>query len=168
MTIAGGKLTGYRKMAEETVVTACQIIGVEVSQQKEDEPIPGGDIGADLDPVVLDLGKKFNVTEDRAARLVRLYGGESEQVLQLGSDPLVTNGFVVTGEVRWALEEESAQGLEDVLYRRTRAALYKPEELDALIQPTADMMAVILGWNTDRKAREITAVRRRMEIDLPS
>ncbi|MGK0461382.1 MAG: glycerol-3-phosphate dehydrogenase, partial [Candidatus Azotimanducaceae bacterium] len=75
-------------------------------------------------------------------------------------------GTVFDGEVTWAIEEEGAQSLEDVLYRRTRAALYSPEESIELVIPVADLMASHLGWSADRRDQEVANMNRLLAADL--
>jgi len=61
---------------------------------------------------------------------------------------------------------DGALTLEDLLYRRTRAAWYTPAERDALIAPAASLMADLLGWDESRTASEIDAVRTRFASEL--
>ena len=164
VTIAGGKLTGYRKMAEDTVAEACKLMGRE-HRPSGDQLLPGGDINGSLDYEALILAQKFPMSDDRASRLVRLYGSESEQVMLLGNEPVVEDGFIMAGEILWAIEQEAASTLEDVLYRRTRAALYKPTEIEELIEPVADIMSHHLAWDEPRREQEIEGMRKRCEID---
>jgi len=166
VTIAGGKLTGYRKMAEDAVMKACEVIGFKFEQLELNDPLPGGDIGSSLRQCALDLTQSFPMADQHAERLVKLYGSESQNVLRLGNQPLLPEGYVVDGEVSWAMEEEGAQSLEDVLYRRTRAALYSPAESLELVAPVAEIMAQRLGWSEDRQAEEVAHVNKLLAADL--
>ena len=103
--------------------------------------------------------------QDQAYRLARLYGGECEAVVQLGAEPLTVDGHVVKGEIAWAMEQEFAHNLEDVLYRRTRAALYNPDEMLKIIEPAADIMAASLGWSEVKRIEELASVRKRFKAD---
>ena len=78
---------------------------------------------------------------------------------------LAEGADILKGEVLWALKYEAAHSLEDVLYRRTRAALYEPEQVPAIIEPAAELMAAELGWSTARRDAEIAAARARFEAD---
>jgi glycerol-3-phosphate dehydrogenase len=75
---------------------------------------------------------------------------------------------VLSGEVAWALQKEGAQNLEDVIYRRTRAALYQPEEAAAILPRLTDMMAAELGWAEDKKTSEIAHVMALLNADKTS
>jgi glycerol-3-phosphate dehydrogenase len=83
-----------------------------------------------------------------------------------GADLLVAGASLVEGEVDWAVDVEDALRLEDVLYRRTGAALYDPVGREALLAPVAELMARKLGWSDARRASEVAAVRERLVEDL--
>jgi glycerol-3-phosphate dehydrogenase len=165
VTIAGGKLTGYRKMAEDTVSKACQLLGPAKPVASKDTPLPGGDIAGSLHQFATNQSKKYLVSDEISGRLVRLYGSESEAVLKLGKESLAENGLVLRGEVQWAVEQEFALTLEDVLHRRTRAALFRPTELPELIEPAAEIMGDLLNWSSEKRLAEATSVRRRLKLD---
>jgi glycerol-3-phosphate dehydrogenase len=166
ITIAGGKLTGYRKMAEETVDAASRLIGAAIPHQYDDTPLPGGDFAGSVENQALLLTQTTPMMDSKAERLVGLYGTEAAQVVALGAEPLQAEGSVLRGEVLWALRHEAAQNLEDILYRRTRAALYQPAEAVAIVSPVADMMATELGWSESQKAQEIERVKVLLHADL--
>jgi glycerol-3-phosphate dehydrogenase len=98
--------------------------------------------------------------------MVGLYGAESGEVTGRGPEPLLPGASVLSGEVGWAIEVEGAATLEDVLYRRTRAALYEPSVREALVEPIAERMAERLGWGSARREQEISAARERLASEL--
>jgi glycerol-3-phosphate dehydrogenase len=62
-------------------------------------------------------------------------------------------------QVRFALDQEMALTLEDVVMRRTSLGQFgRPDP--AALEKVADMMAAHLDWNTDRKASEIASLNR--------
>ncbi len=166
ITIAGGKLTGYRKMAEDAVSKACELLGIRFEPETDDVHLPGGDLSGSLRQTVLDLTQVYPMSDAQSERLVKLYGAESQHVLALGKDAILPDSSVFTGEVHWAMQEEGAHSLEDVLYRRTRAALYSPQETSGLVEPIADLMSETLGWTEEKRAQEVTRVKRLLEADI--
>lgn len=166
ITIAGGKLTGYRKMAEDAVSKACQLLGLPFESTIADEALPGGDIPGNLRQSALDLTQVYPMHDALSERLIHLYGGEGKQVLAMGKQTLLPEGSVFTGEVRWAIHEEGATSLEDVLYRRTRAALYAPAETSQLVAPMAELMAGELGWSQQRRDAEVSHVQQLLAADI--
>lgn len=164
ITIAGGKLTGYRPMARRAVEQAASEAGLSLGPAPaEDPPLPGGDFGGDLDALATDLARSRGVDEATAARLVRLYGAEADAVAALGAGPLGSDG--IEGEVDWAVAEEGALFLEDVVYRRMRTALFARDP-HAGLEACARRMGARLGWHDGRVRQETAAVRERLEADV--
>jgi glycerol-3-phosphate dehydrogenase len=121
VTIVGGKLTTYRRMAEDTV----NALG-----------LPGGPCVTRSLPL-LGAGSRAELAAINApARLVRRYGTEAAAVAALIADdpelaaPLAPSVRVLGAEVVWALRAEGALDIDDILERRTRLSLV-PEDAQA-------------------------------------
>jgi len=168
ITIAGGKLTGYRKMGEQVVAQIASALGRAVAERSVDDeaPLPGGDFDGDVEALAARLAAAHALDARIAGRLARLYGSEAEAVVERGREPIVPGAAVLTGEVDHALAVEAAVTLADVVYRRTRAGLYDPDARDAMVAPTAARMAARLAWSAERTTQEITAVREQLAADL--
>jgi glycerol-3-phosphate dehydrogenase len=166
ITIAGGKLTGFRTMAATVLDFVAKKLGRSLAPGPGPDPIPGGDLSSSLDDHAASVMTATGVERALADRLVRLYGEEASQVMNMGEHPIVPNGRVVAGEVSWAVDVDGALTLEDLIYRRTRAAWYTPAERDALIDPAASLMADRLGWDEVRTADEVESVRARFASEL--
>ncbi len=167
VTIAGGKLTGYRPMARLTLDRAAEACGLRPAPPPAEEaPLPGGDFEGALAPLEAELRRTLGVSEPAAARLARLYGTEAGAVAARGAAPLAPGARTLEGEVEHAVLVEGAARLEDVLYRRTRAALYELGAREALLAPMAARMAALLGWDDARRESEQDACRARLAHDL--
>lgn len=166
ITIAGGKLTGFRTMAMTVLDFVAEQQGRSLGPSPGPDPIPGGDLTSSLDAHAASVAAAVGVEQPLVDRLVRLYGNETSEVLAFGHEPLVPGGRVVAGEVDWAVQVDGALTLEDLVYRRTRAAWYTPAERDALIDPAASLMADLLGWDESRTTAETEAVRTRFASEL--
>ncbi len=166
ITIAGGKLTGFRTMAMTVLDFVAERLGRSLGPSPGPEPIPGGDLSSSLDAHAASVAATAGVEQAVVDRLVRLYGSETSQVLAMGHQSIVPGGRVVDGEVGWAVQVDGALTLEDLVYRRTRAAWYTPAEREALVAPAAEMMADQLGWDEARTASEIESVRARYASEL--
>ncbi|MXW59048.1 MAG: glycerol-3-phosphate dehydrogenase/oxidase [Acidimicrobiia bacterium] len=166
ITVAGGKLTGFRTMAMTVLDYVAERLGRSLGPSPGPDPIPGGDLTSDLDGHSASVATASGIERPLADRLVRLYGDEASQVLALGHQPIVTGGRVVAGEVEWAVQVDGALTLEDLIYRRTRAAWYTPAKRDDLLAPAASLMGDLLGWDRARTAAEIDAVRARFASEL--
>ncbi|MCM3124239.1 MULTISPECIES: glycerol-3-phosphate dehydrogenase/oxidase [unclassified Mesobacillus] len=139
ITIAGGKLTGYRKMAETIVDLLAEKFAKEDGRsfpgcQTKNLPISGGDVGgsANLDTFVekqLDGGMKAGFTTEEARRLAYQYGSNVPAVFQLASEhkkeadqfglPLELFAKLV-----YAIQYEAAATPIDFFNRRTGAILF--------------------------------------------
>jgi glycerol-3-phosphate dehydrogenase len=167
VTIAGGKLTGYRPMARAALERAAELAGLRLAPPPPEEPpLPGGDFAGDLAALAARVARETGLPEGCAARLARLYGAEATAVAALGPEPLPGDADLLAGEIDWALREEAALDLEDLWYRRTRAALYHPAAREAALPAAAARMAAQLGWSAERRASEVAAVRARLAADL--
>ncbi len=166
VTLAGGKLTGYRPMARESLERAAAVAGLAPAPPGEEPPLPGGDFDGDLDALAARLVAETALPPATAARLVRLYGSEARAVAVRGSEPLVEGSPVLAAEVDWSIEMEGAATLEDVIYRRLRTALYTPDARAAAPARAAARMAERLGWDAERTAREVEQVEARQAADL--
>jgi glycerol-3-phosphate dehydrogenase len=162
VTIAGGKLTGFRRMAEETLVAVSAVLGRSVTMPAPLAPLPGGDI-ADVDALRVATATRYQVDERVAARLVRLYGSEVATVLGERPQPLSQSVFVE--EIRWAIEVEGARSLADVVYRRLRSAWFQPEECAESLGQAAAFMGRELGWDEAHVRAEIKAVADRLRSE---
>ena len=125
VTIAGGKWTTYRLMAEEVVDRAVKEGGLSADICRTREtPLLGA---SDYRPALAHkLAEKFDLAADIAAHLAHAYGTRAEAVLALAPgarDERLAGGYpYVAAEVVWAARQEMAQGAEDVLARRLRLA----------------------------------------------
>lgn len=147
ITIAGGKLSAYRAMAERIVDQVAGRLGRKAPPAATAEwPLPGGDYDpASVAAALAPLGAA-------GERLVRLYGAEAEEVARDGGD--------AAAEARFAVLREGALRLEDYWVRRSPRLWFTPDGGLAALEPAADAMAGLLGWDADRRAAEIDACRK--------
>jgi glycerol-3-phosphate dehydrogenase len=162
VTIAGGKLTAYRRMAERIVDLVYERLGRRAEPcRTEHVPLPGGDGPVPALPATL--------APETRSRLARLYGGTCTRLL--ARDPtaatLPTMPGLLRAEIDHAIDEEMALTLEDVLERRTRALLFEPTQGVAGAEEVAGIMAARLGWDAARTATEVEHYRR-LAADLRS
>ncbi|WP_410600251.1 glycerol-3-phosphate dehydrogenase/oxidase [Amycolatopsis sp. lyj-90] len=122
LTVVGGKLTTYRKMAEDAVDAALKRSGLRAGPSTTSRlPLLGATPRHRLSTV------------DAPARLVAKYGTEAPRIAALGEVdpelglPLFAGTEISAAEVVWAVRHEGALDVEDVLERRTRLGLVASE-----------------------------------------
>lgn len=167
ITIAGGKLTGFGKMAEDALERVAARLGRALPPPDgEEAPLPGGDLGRDLAVESASLAAATGLDARTARRLVGLYGAEARDVVALGEGALAPSTPVLFGEVDWAVHHEATETLIDWLYRRVRVPLYAPTLAPALLAPAAARLQALLGWDESRVRDEIAMARDRIAADL--
>ena len=168
ITIAGGKLTGFRRMAEEVMTAVGDWLDHDVAINTAGEPLCGGDLSAvgvdSTQALIAEVSRRYQQPEVVATRLVRLYGSEVYTVLGDSPEPLSASLFA--NEVDWAVRYEGAQTLTDLIYRRLQAAWFQPDELCDALPRIAEHMARALGWDQDRKAKMLADAEQRLATDL--
>lgn len=167
-TLSGGKLTSHRYMAEETVdrVQAFLVPAGAGAARKADTgrvPLPGAAFG-DSDGLrerVRARASSFGLEPRSADRLVRAYGTRARRVLQLVErdgrlgERILPERPHLLAEAVYAVRNELAAHVEDVLFRRTRVGLETAAGTPAAARRVADVMARELGWSPERKAEEV-------------
>jgi glycerol-3-phosphate dehydrogenase len=165
ISIAGGKLTTARRMAERVVDLVFDRLGRARPPCRTDSvPLPGGE------PTALDAARVAaqlpQLSRTEAARVFRLHGAGCERILaRVAERPAA--GAVVPGlpgvlraEIEHALDDEMALTLEDLLERRTRSLSFDRRQGLEGVEAAAAIAAERLGWDTRRTADEIAGYRR--------
>lgn len=172
ITIAGGKLTTYRRMAAEVVDTAVRLLELErgprelKAQTTGKDPLPGAVGWPDDDDVakVADEVSKVGhprVPEDVALHLANNYGMRAIDIAKMmaGNGALATRLVdgrpEVLAQVDWAVERELAATVCDVMIRRTQLFYRDLDQGLGAAVAVAGRMAELLGWDEATKAREL-------------
>ncbi len=128
LSIYGGKITTYRRLAEAALAR----LGVGGASWTGTAPLPGGDLPkADFPHFVADLRAAYPfLPADLAHRLARAYGtrvsamlGTAKSLSGLGDD---LGGGLTQAEVAYLRDREFARTAEDVLWRRSKLGLHVP------------------------------------------
>ncbi|MDW4500359.1 glycerol-3-phosphate dehydrogenase [Sulfitobacter sp. D35] len=144
LNIFGGKITTYRKLAEDAMDRIAPYFKDMPGHWTAEVPLPGGDFEVSgVDTLVAQLRDEHEYLDRRwALRLVRAYGTQSREMLSgvndlkdLGRDFGAT---LTEREVTWLMDREYAQRAEDVVWRRSKLGLRLSKEqvadLDAWMQ----------------------------------
>ncbi|WP_144794478.1 glycerol-3-phosphate dehydrogenase/oxidase [Kocuria palustris] len=176
VTIAGGKLTTYRIMAQDAVDLA---LGEQEAARRPSITDRTMLLGADgvhalraRIPLLLEELRQAAPdpevwTEQRLRDLIARYGSELHTVLALIEEdpslgrPLEGAPVHLRAEIVHACRAEGALHLEDLLDTRTRLTYAAPNHGDAAVDEIADLAAAELGWDGQRRDREVEAYRSR-------
>jgi glycerol-3-phosphate dehydrogenase len=149
ISIAGGKLTAYRRMGERVTDRIEEALDRKPRASRTAKtPLVGGDVAPQAAIAELEAGGMARLA---AERLVGLYGSEAAQIARAGGGAAV--------EAAHAVLAEGALRLEDYWVRRAARAWFDIDEPYAAIEAAADAMAPLLDWSPARKAAEIEACR---------
>lgn len=179
-SIAGGKLTGYRRMAETVVDRVVKRLGPAVAGRvsacrTKRLPISGGDVGGADAFGAYALAREAEgiaagLDARASARLSRRYGSNAPKLFAIASDPghaafADRHGLPaeLAAELRYAVAEESALTPEDFWIRRTGSLLFDI----ALVRRWEDgvhrAMAELLMWSEEESGRYREALQRALE-----
>ena len=148
MTICGGKWTTYRRMAEDCVDQAATF------SQLPDRPC-----------VTRELKIHGAQVESSDLGALAVYGSDATEVRKLtasnpGMGELLHRDLpYIKAELIWAIREEMARTLEDVLARRTRALFLNARAALEIAPTVSDLMAAELGWSEGTKAAQLASFR---------
>jgi glycerol-3-phosphate dehydrogenase len=163
LTITGGKLTTWRRMAKQVVdrmveregrQAPCQTAEIPLGMPADDEDLtpPGG---------LVEAGLPDGWREQLAFR----YGHAGRRVLALAAErpelakPIVPGHPDLLAEAAIAARLEQARSVADVLLRRTRLGLVAAPDLRSAesVTSVAEAMGAELGWSADRVRSEADA-----------
>lgn len=158
VTITGGKLTTYRKMAADTVDEivddvltlrpGATQVGSSVTKQLRLRGAAGHD-------TLEATGAAYpSIDPELRAHLGGRYGGEARVLMAAIEDdpslgePIIEGLPYVRAEVTFAVRHEMAGSVADVLSRRTRAQLLARDDSGDAAEAVAELMAPELGWSS--------------------
>ena len=173
VTIAGGKLTTHRVMAQDVVDLVASHLRALDGRPRPPRaptdrlPLPGGET-ADLEGLVKAAVER-GASEATARHLVGAYGTESAAVLNVVDRDRALGGRIVAGrpelwaEVAHAVDRELAVRLDDVLVRRLHLFYATRDQGVPASSAVADRLAEALGWDAARRAQEVAEYLRLVE-----
>ncbi|MBV8646361.1 MAG: glycerol-3-phosphate dehydrogenase [Paludibacterium sp.] len=137
LSVFGGKITTYRKLAEQAVDMLAPKLGAALPCQSGLSPLPGGDMPTGGFDAWVGLAKARYpwLPQGVLARYARAYGSRLERVIgaakslaELGVE--IAPGFY-EAEARYLVDVEWARSTEDLLWRRSKLKLhFSPAQMD--------------------------------------
>ncbi|RED55968.1 glycerol-3-phosphate dehydrogenase/oxidase [Cohnella lupini] len=164
ITIAGGKLTGYRKMAE----TVTDILATKLREAGRGPfqpcgtktlPISGGDVGGSRQfpsfvNKMTEAGVSLGLSKEAAERLVRRYGSNVTAIHDRIRNVTTSSHTLppeIQAEILYAIEEEMAVKPVDFFMRRTGAVLFHIDWARYWRKAVINFMADCLDYSDEQK-----------------
>ncbi len=156
LTVAGGKLTTHREIAEKVVDRLMRKLGRSIgASPTRTEPLPGAREVAENDSFYAlftgDLAKFLDARYGTRARLVARIAAERPEL----AAPLAPDCPAIGAEVIHAIRNEMAHCVADFLVRRTSFVWRYPIEAEAAAPAVARIMAAELEWDSAREEAEL-------------
>ena len=164
ITLAGGKWTTYRAMAEDAVDEAVRQASLSPERLCCTKQLKL--VGAHgWHPLLhVELVQRFGLITETARHCAATYGDQAVALLSLSkpsgkrwpkNGKLLDNWYPYTdAEVRFAVRHEMAQTPADVVFRRTRIATLNVHAAKGCLKQVVEIMAEELGWDKGRTERE--------------
>lgn len=165
VTIAGGKLTGYRKMAEAVVDKIAASLNTEFGVASKpcitkDIPISGGEVGGSKNIQTfiskkIESGVKAGLTHEEADYLAQHYGSNVEKVFSYVANANDTMPKALFAQLQYGIEHELVTTPVDFFVRRTGNMFFNIASVLAHKEAVITHMAQQLNW-TDAQLSEFT------------
>jgi glycerol-3-phosphate dehydrogenase len=132
LSVIGGKITTYRRLAEEAVDRITALLGKPAPAWTAGAPLPGGEMpGGDFDAYLAQLVRSLPWADPQMLRrMARAYGARVERILADAGSTASLGREILPGlherELNYLRDVEWAQTAEDVLWRRSKLGLHLP------------------------------------------
>lgn len=173
ISIAGGKLTGYRKMAERIVDIVSEDLGVKQRCSTDKIKLSGGDVGGANNFVEFieektREGMKLGLSKKEARKLANLYGTNVNRVYEI----IRTNGeeakehdlsIEVFSALVYGIEEEMVASPIDFFNRRTSAIFFNIDWVRKWKRPVLNYMKKRFNWSNEQHQFHLEKIDQEIE-----
>ena len=165
VTIVGGKLTTYRRMAQDTVDVLSKRDGMPTSHPTQKLLLSGAIGWRSTRHAIEARGQQLELAQDSIEHLAFTFGSNAHAVLDLIEKDerlgkrLLSDLPYLLAEVVYACQAEMAMTLEDVLARRTRIILEDADRGAGIAPEVAALIADELGWSSDYTRAQVEKYR---------
>ncbi|XP_066432102.1 glycerol-3-phosphate dehydrogenase, mitochondrial [Eleutherodactylus coqui] len=174
VTIAGGKWTTYRSMAEDTLDAAIKSHNLNAGPCKTVGLFLEG--GKDWAPTLyIRLVQDYGLESEVAQHLATTYGDKAFEVAKLAKVtgrrwPIVGKRLVsefpyIEAEVKYALREYACTAV-DIISRRTRLAFLNVQAAEEALPRIVDIMGKELNWKDQKKKEELETAKQFLYYEM--
>ncbi len=172
ISIAGGKLTGYRLMAKKIVDKIFDYIQKDndnkfVECKTKNLKLSGGEFNFDTHGFkLIELAEskfydaqQLNLSVKDSDKLFFRYGTNYDKIIEKAYElrsANETSNLWLKAELWYCINYEMINNLSDFFIRRTGMIFFEYDNIKNLINPTADYMQKILGWDNKTKEKKIS------------
>lgn len=168
ISIAGGKLTGYRKMAEDVINKTLELMRSEgesvqaASISTRTIAISGGDFGGSkkmtgyIESKIAD-GVKLGLSKEVAAALTHRYGTNIDDIYALAQEAMEWGERYKLNALHsimlsYSLKHEMVVKPVDYFIRRTGDLFFRIQEVQTWKEPVLQAMSAVLEWSEEQLA----------------
>ncbi|GIN94907.1 aerobic glycerol-3-phosphate dehydrogenase [Siminovitchia terrae] len=161
ITIAGGKLTGYRKMAERAVslvVKRLLLVGKRPFGASTTKKcvLSGGAVGdaEQFLQLINSYARKavtFGLTEQEIRYLVSKYGSNVDVLLNWSLEARPSVNRLLYAELMYAIHDEMTVSPADFFIRRTGDLYFNIQRINRCKKEAVQLMSDIFKWSTEQK-----------------
>ncbi|MCP4441391.1 MAG: glycerol-3-phosphate dehydrogenase/oxidase [Aureispira sp.] len=163
-SIAGGKLTGYRKMAERVMKVVCKSLENKEGCKTKHLKLIGGQFESDeaLDTFIYKRtgeAKQIGATSEQIIALSYKYGSDIDKVIEKAFELYGTiqdpNLLLLAAEIWYGVKYEMVSNLCDFIIRRTGRLYFERPSLETLLPFISGQLATLLNWTEEQKAEAL-------------
>ncbi len=174
ITIAGGKLTTYRGMAQDAVDMACKALGVRAACVTARKPLAGHlsmDYELFLREATPEWSARYKARPELVRHLIGLYGSRADRVLGLAAakrgmgETISPESADVYAQVVYSVREEGARTLSDIILRRMHIGTTGSRGLGQA-EKIAEAAGIELQWDEDERRRQVKEFRKTVQKEL--
>ncbi len=175
ISIAGGKLTGYRLMAEKVTDSVALLLSKNFSKHTQKcvtkkYLLSGGNFATreEAKAYLKSLLPKFGalgLNENVATNLFHRYGSNTEKVLSyfVKTDSMQTDEMLLRAELNYCIEHEAVQMPEDFLIDRTGYLFFARNETATKIKLVVEQLTNVWQWNDEKKQKALQSIQQKYD-----
>jgi glycerol-3-phosphate dehydrogenase len=153
-------------MAKDVLDVAMKSLGLKRGERPkcptEDAVLPGA-VGLDIEAECASLIER-GLDRDTAEWLVLAYGARHARFSSKLGERLISGMPFHWAEVDYAIEEEAATSVDDILIRRMPVYFEAPDQGLEVVESVADRLQQRLGWDDAHRAREVASYRAQVAL----
>lgn len=159
ITIAGGKLTGYRKMAETIVdLVVSKLNGKYPNSMTKHLPLSGGDIGGSTQfssfiNKKIEEGRSYGLSEEQSKELAAFYGTNVDHLFSYANmlkGQTLSIPLVMAAKLYYSIYHEMVCTPTDFFIRRTGSLYFNIKEVEQHKDAVLLLMKDILGYSMEQ------------------